>query len=243
MIPGLGEIPVLGRLFGDHRNDGQKTEIILSITPRLVGSMDMRDAQLVEFFSGTEATLRSEPIVLRPAGSVSMSSGRGGPMPVRTGPQPPARPGTPPTPPVAQPMSFTWQGPVQVAVGNKFTVTLNTQAGEPVRNLSLMVSYDPSLLKAVEAVEGTFLKQGGGAATFTRDIDQGSGQISVEAANGGEQGAKGSGSLTAITFEVVAAGQSQITVARVAPSGPSGDPVNFVPPATHNVTLNASPAQ
>jgi hypothetical protein len=106
-----------------------------------------------------------------------------------------------------------------------------------------MVSYDPSLLKAVEAVEGTFLKQGGGGATFTRDIDQGSGQISVEAANGGEQGAKGSGSLTAITFEVVAAGQSQITVARVAPSGPSGDPVNFVPPATHNVTLNASPAQ
>jgi len=138
-------------------------------------------------------------------------------------------------------MSFTWQGPVQATVGNKFTVTLNTQSGEAVRNLSLMVSYDPSLLKAVDAIEGTFLKQDGAAATFARDIDLASGQIALEAANTGDQGAKGAGSLAAITFEVVAAGQSQISVARVAPSGPSGEAVNFVPPATHNVTLSPSP--
>ncbi len=47
--------------------------------------------------------------------------------------------------------------------------------------------------------------------------------------------------MTTITFEVVAAGQSQISVARVAPSGPSGEAVNFDPPAAHNVTLNPNP--
>jgi general secretion pathway protein D len=244
MVPGLGEIPVLGRLFGNTRTEGRKTEIILSITPRLVGSMNPPNARLVEFFTGTEATLRSEPLVLRATGSVSMSGAGGNPQPPRTGPQPAPKPGTPPAPgaptgPAAiQPMSFTWQGPVQATVGNKFTVTLNTQSKEAVRNLSLMISYDPAVLKAVDAVEGTFLKQGGAAATFTRDIDQAGGQIAVEAANAGDQGASGSGSLAAITFEVVAAGQSQISVARVAPSGLSGDAVDFTSPAAHNVTLS-----
>jgi general secretion pathway protein D len=240
MVPGLGEIPVLGRLFGNQRNEGRKTEIILSITPRLVGSMNVPNARLAEFFTGTEATLRSEPLVLRATGSVSMSGdSRGQPPAARTGPQPPPKPvAPPPAPAVNQPMSFTWQGPVQATVGNKFTVTLNTQSREAVRNLSLMISYDPSLLKAVDAVEGTFLKQGGAAATFTRDIDQAGGQIAVEATNAGEQGASGAGSLAAITFEVVATGQPQISVARVAPSGISGDAVEFVPPATHNMTLS-----
>ncbi len=54
-----------------------------------------------------------------------------------------------------------------------------------------MVSYDPSLLKAVDAVEGTFLRQGGGSSNFTRDIDQGSGQIAIEAANSGDAGRQG----------------------------------------------------
>jgi general secretion pathway protein D len=134
-------------------------------------------------------------------------------------------------------MSFTWLGPVQAKVGNKFAVTLNTRTGDAVRNLNLVVSYDPALLKAVDASEGTFLRQGGGGSNFTRDIDQSGGQITVEAASGGEQGAKGGGTVTTINFEVLAAGQSEISLARVAPSGPGGESVNFVPPAVYNVTL------
>lgn len=240
LIPGLGEIPILGRLFGTEHIEGQKTEIILSITPRLMGSTNLPVAELVEFWSGTEASLRTEPLLLRPSGSISMSTGTGGQAPARTGPVPPARPGAPaaaPTPAASQPMSFLWLGPAQAKVGNKFAVTLNTRTGDAVRNLNLMISYDPALLKAVDAVEGTFLRQGGPGSTFNREIDQGSGQIAVDAANGGDKGAIGGGTLTTITFEVLAAGQAQIGVASVAPSGPSGEAVNFVPPAAHNVTL------
>jgi general secretion pathway protein D len=35
-IPALGDIPILGRLFGSHRDESVKTEIVLSITPRIV---------------------------------------------------------------------------------------------------------------------------------------------------------------------------------------------------------------
>jgi general secretion pathway protein D len=46
-LPFLGEIPVLGRLFGSHSDEGKKTEIVLSITPRI-----LRNIQRVDAYSG-----------------------------------------------------------------------------------------------------------------------------------------------------------------------------------------------
>jgi general secretion pathway protein D len=263
MIPGLGEIPALGRLFGSDHRDGGRTEIILSITPRLLGSTHLPDARLVEFWSGTEANPRSEPMQLHSAGSVSMSTSTGAQspdlrgaraprtpragLPLRPGgpirpsvlPVPGTRPapGAPEVSAVAQPMTFNWTGPAQAKVGDRFTLTLSAQSQEAVGNLGLTLSYDPSQLKAVDAVEGTFGKQEGAGADFTREIDQDGGQITVEVANADAQGSKGAGSVTAITFEVTAAGASQISVAKVMPAGPSGEAVNFAPPAAHSMTL------
>ncbi len=88
MIPGLGEFPVLGRLFSSHNDSNAKTEIVLSITPRIVGKTKLQDAQSVEFWSGTESNLRAAPLTLRQTGAVSMSSGTGAQQPARTTPLP-----------------------------------------------------------------------------------------------------------------------------------------------------------
>ncbi len=58
-LPGLGSIPVLGRLFGSGRSDRRKSEILLSITPRVVRSGD--HAESVEFASGTDNNPRLPP--------------------------------------------------------------------------------------------------------------------------------------------------------------------------------------
>ena len=34
-VPGIGELPVVGRLFGSQKDDTQRSEILLSITPRM----------------------------------------------------------------------------------------------------------------------------------------------------------------------------------------------------------------
>lgn len=247
MIPGLGQLPVLGRLFSSHRNEGRKNEIVMSITPRLVGRTKVAEAQSMEFWTGTETSLRSSPLALRQLGVVSVTSG-GAPAPARTTPLPPAtRPGVPPAvapavqsaPAVVQPMSFTWQGPAQAKVGDRFTLTLSTQAAEPVRNLELQLGFDPAALKAVDAVEGSFLKQQNLASNFTRDISQAGGQVALELVGTGEQGAKGSGSVAAITFEVLSASaRSEITLIRVAPVGMSSEALAHAPPAPHSMTLN-----
>ncbi|MES2741052.1 MAG: secretin N-terminal domain-containing protein [Pseudomonadota bacterium] len=60
-VPGLGEMPLLGRLFGITKDDRQKTEIVLSITPRLVRNVQRPDAAASEFTAGTETSFRRRP--------------------------------------------------------------------------------------------------------------------------------------------------------------------------------------
>ncbi|HWX01190.1 secretin N-terminal domain-containing protein [Collimonas sp.] len=56
-IPGLGDIPYLGRLFSNHNGTHNKTEIVLSITPHLIRNSALPAAHLLDFQSGTESSL------------------------------------------------------------------------------------------------------------------------------------------------------------------------------------------
>lgn len=60
-VPGVGNLPLVGRLFGSTADNNQKTEIVLSITPRLIRNLQRPDDNLSEFRSGTDSTLRLRP--------------------------------------------------------------------------------------------------------------------------------------------------------------------------------------
>lgn len=60
-VPGLGDLPVAGRLFGSALDEGKKSEIVLSITPRLIRNLRRPVAAAAEFTSGTESSLRRRP--------------------------------------------------------------------------------------------------------------------------------------------------------------------------------------
>ena len=66
-VPGVGELPVVGRLFGSQTDNSQRGEILLSITPRVVRSL--RRAALVEaeFDAGTETSIGADSLRLRNA--------------------------------------------------------------------------------------------------------------------------------------------------------------------------------
>jgi general secretion pathway protein D len=66
-IPGLGELPVIGRLFGSHADTTARTEIVLLITPRIVRNIARPDVRFEEFASGTEGAIGSPALVLQPA--------------------------------------------------------------------------------------------------------------------------------------------------------------------------------
>ncbi|WP_229446043.1 secretin N-terminal domain-containing protein [Massilia sp. LC238] len=60
-LPGIGDLPIVGRLFGSTRDTSDRTEIVLSITPRLVRTVQRPAAASSEFGAGTEASFRRRP--------------------------------------------------------------------------------------------------------------------------------------------------------------------------------------
>jgi general secretion pathway protein D len=57
-VPGLGDIPILGRLFGKQTDVKNKKEVIMSITPHIVRNNRQVDSDLLEMWSGTENNMR-----------------------------------------------------------------------------------------------------------------------------------------------------------------------------------------
>jgi general secretion pathway protein D len=64
-VPGLGEMPILGRLFGSQKDDNQRSEILLSITPRVVRSVRRPDFISTEFESGTDSSIGDKPLSIK----------------------------------------------------------------------------------------------------------------------------------------------------------------------------------
>jgi len=57
-IPGLGDIPGLGRLFGSNKDNYGKSELVLSITPRIVRNLPYQSPSDMEFSTGTETSMQ-----------------------------------------------------------------------------------------------------------------------------------------------------------------------------------------
>jgi len=61
-VPGIGDLPVAGRLFSSNRDNIVKTEIVLLITPRLVRTLTRPEVRTMEFAAGTEASAGIVPL-------------------------------------------------------------------------------------------------------------------------------------------------------------------------------------
>lgn len=88
-FPGIGDLPLVGRLFSSHGSDHKRDEIVLSITPHLIRNASRPDAAMLTFDSGTETSL----------GKTSLSGGMGASapspaptsgVPIPAAPRPPA---------------------------------------------------------------------------------------------------------------------------------------------------------
>jgi general secretion pathway protein D len=111
-VPGLGHLPVIGRLFGNNNGTVNKTEIVMAITPHILRAPATLDASVRSVFSGTESSLRERALQLDPIGSVRAQS-TGGPASV-TLPQPGRAPAAAPAPVAAPPAVSSPPGPASV---------------------------------------------------------------------------------------------------------------------------------
>ncbi|WP_051710034.1 secretin N-terminal domain-containing protein [Andreprevotia chitinilytica] len=102
-IPGLGELPILDRIFGSKSNESDRTELVLMITPRVVRNLPTPSGYITNFNSGTDGQLTTEPLRLRDTSTVNVTSNANGapapaPMPVDQQPVPQPAPQPAPQP-------------------------------------------------------------------------------------------------------------------------------------------------
>lgn len=62
-VPGLGSIPIIGRLFTNKNKSKGKTDIVMSITPYIIRQVDVPGLDEAVFWSGKESDPSARPIV------------------------------------------------------------------------------------------------------------------------------------------------------------------------------------
>jgi general secretion pathway protein D len=96
-VPLFGDLPLLGRLFSNQRDELSKTEIVLLITPRIIRNIERPELADGEFFGGTESAASDQSLQLRPASAAGLPPVRSRPglRPGAAGVQPGVQPAEP----------------------------------------------------------------------------------------------------------------------------------------------------
>lgn len=240
-VPALGDLPLIGRLFSSQRDDGQRTEIVLAITPRIIHNIRRPDLNQAEFWSGTENELRSRPLSLPAADAATETPGAGAP-PVTPGAGPTAAPGimrpsasAPAAIPQTATASLSLVMPPAVAIGETFSVHVNLKSDQPIRGMPLHLVFDPAKLELLDAEEGAFFKLDGAAISATKVLGKREGKASMAILRNIAEGIKGEGTAMAFKFKSRAAGVTTIGVESA--SAIAARPVEMPLPLRSSITV------
>lgn len=230
-VPGIGDLPLLGRLFSNHRDDGQRTELVLAITPRIVRNLRRPDANETELWVGTEMLPRMRAIEGRMT-ALSQPVGKGDATGAQAAPTtvaPPALLGAPV--PAAAP-GLKWVVPSEVKVGDTFVATLSLSSPAALRGAPVQLAFTKDTLTVVDVEEGDFFKQGGATTSFSRAIDAAAGRVQAGALRNQATGAMGQGSVLTLRLKATAAGTAELSVLGAQPLGlDAAVPALALPPA------------
>lgn len=238
-VPGLGSLPIVGRLFSTHNDTATKTEIVLLITPRILRTVARPDIAITEFYSGTEAAVGAPPLVLRSVGI---------PFAVSPPTQQPTRPSSPPAPGAssgAPPASaavqsgtrLVLQTPLQARIGDSFTMAIDMLPDTPVGGATVELAFDQSRLAVTRVEEGEALRGAGEASSFKYNVQQGTGRLNVIFAL--EKALADRGTLAKVTFQVVSTmpGTTMVSIASPSAVDGAGRSVALNPPGPATMSL------
>lgn len=230
-IPGLGDLPILGRLFSSQLDDNQKTELILSITPRLVRGVAPPANVPNEFWTGTENNLRIRPLGLSAVDVPDKPAAASAPGKKAT-----ALPAV--SAPKGSPVILRWDGAAQARVGEILSLSLNVTSQDQLHGLPLQVKYDPKIFNVQDVRPGNFMGQGDTKVGFSKRIIPGAGMIFITQNSHGTAGASGKGELVTIDFKAIqAAERSVVTVLPATPMDGDGKPMQPTSPTLMGVTV------
>lgn len=232
-IPLLGDVPLLGRLFSSQKDDRQKTEIVMSITPHLIRNIQRKSPAAESFWSGTDTTLRTRPVQLRGADAPQAPQGTGGST------ETPAARGasTPAAVPDTSGLKLIWKGPKQAKIGQPVTFELMADSQHTLRAAPLQLAFNPGQFDILSVQEGNFFSKAG-KSNFSHVVDKASGRVSIGMASSEAAGVKGEGKLLTIEIKpLTAAANAEIAIIGLTPIGSTQAVTKPVLPVSHEFAI------
>ncbi len=212
-VPGLGDLPVAGRLFSSQRDETSRTELVLAVTPRVLRNLRRPDAAEAELWVGTEAMPRGRPVG-------GLVAARGDAVQATQ----PALPGAGPAPagpvgvmpmiaaPAEQRATLRWAGPSEVKAGDVFVVSLELDSPVALRGAPLQLRFSPGNLQLLDIDEGGYFRRDGTATSFSKATDAPQGTARAGVLRNQATGAKGQGTVVQLRVRATTAGTGEISL-------------------------------
>ncbi|WP_132645953.1 general secretion pathway protein GspD [Rubrivivax gelatinosus] len=192
-IPGLGDLPIAGRLFSSQSDNNTRTELVLAITPRVVRNITVPDIGDSEIWIGTDSNTRLRtPVVpgqmTPPAdapGEPRLRNDLSEPLKVASSPSATTSESVAPHKQKETPdstVALSWNGPRSAIVGESVALIVDADR-TPQQDWSGTLSYDASKLELVNARELEALRSIGGRVNVTKEIVQGRGKAHINIYN------------------------------------------------------------
>ena len=266
-VPLVGELPILGRLFGSQADDGTKTEIVLSITPRILRNVQRPSADQQEFESGTETNVgawssggtalvaASEAGGARPASPAAANSTAPGPVdsssplarPARAaagntvsgGASPASESESTGAVPVG-PVQVNWRSPTAARRGDVITVSLLVRSDQPLSSIPMVIGFDPRVFQIIDAREGEWSREAGTAVTLSIAMTT-SGQLRLVPSRAGGVGVRGEGVVATLRLKVAPdapTGVTSVQLRSMSPIGAGNQSLPFTVPAPLVVSIS-----
>ncbi len=218
-VPGLGSIPRAGRLFRSNDGQGTRTDILLTLTPRIIRGRDVPGPAEAEFFSGSGTRVTSQPemdflvsrsstlptIRLDLSGTASATDGVAAPVALPV----PATPGAERNGGAQAALSFS-RAAYEVAADGTLDVVVSGSGFAENTNGTLVIRFRPDL------VEASGIRTLGGMQSR---IDNTRGEIEIDL-DGNVAGA-GTLDIATINFRALKTGLSYLIFSNNFGAGPN----------------------
>ncbi len=190
-VPGLGDFPVLGSLFTSYDDSQGRTDVLLTITPRVVRGWDIAGRNVREFYSGSENNYSTKPLFAHlesgaaASGAASVSpqiviGDASNPAPAAATETAPAAASTiaavpaPAAAPAAGPVLAFAEPAYEIANGQEIEIRLTGENLADVTSLPIEVLYNPQLIAFVRGESSQPAPE-----SFKAEADQAKGVIAV----------------------------------------------------------------
>jgi len=222
-IPGLKDIPLLGRLFSSEDTSIEQSDVILTITPYITRTVPVtaEDAKPLWVDVDTSASEAGLPALLED----ELMGRQLNPGAAERSLQARNLPGAGGTNSI-QLLPANFEAPV----GRDVRVSVNLRSDQEIGNMSLNISYNPQQLNLKDVAEGGLIRQLGEQPSFLKNIDNNGGICTIGFSNPQVgKGLRGGGTIATLVFEAKSAGESLISVTSISAMAANGLAVNLQP--------------